>query len=81
MPYDDNLVELRAAEFSAPGQTSYINASPITFGTASQVLDKDLKDRFLQKSLSAEFHRMPGAQEKWFQPLLASHCAGRGDKI
>ena len=24
---------------------------------------------------------MPGAQEKWFQPLLASHCAGRGGKI
>ena len=22
---------------------------------------------------------MPGAQERWFWPLLASHCAGRGD--
>lgn len=24
---------------------------------------------------------MPGTKEKWFQPLLASHCAGRGGKI
>merc|ERR1719391_309478 len=23
---------------------------------------------------------MPGAQERWFWPLLASHCAGRGER-
>jgi hypothetical protein len=36
LPYDDNIVELRSSEFSVPGGTNYINASPIAFENCSQ---------------------------------------------